>query len=188
MGLDSTSTGDPARHRTEAELAAALAALVPAPTDHGRVVRAVTRGEGGRREAPDRIALTPEGGVDGDAWGRGEDRKADAQVTVMQADVAAMIANGQPLELFGDNLFVDLDISAENLPPGTQVRMGEALLAVTPLPHNGCRKFRARFGTEALRFVQSPQTRSRNMRGIHMRVLRAGAVGVGDDVRVVRRP
>jgi MOSC domain-containing protein YiiM len=187
MRLDSESTGDPARYRTAADLARALAALAAAPADRGRVVHAVTRCEGGRREAPSRVALTPEGGVDGDSWGRRADRKPDAQVTVMQAGIAALIANGQPIELFGDNLFLDLDISAANLPPGSQVEIGEALLEVTPLPHNGCRKFKARFGEDALLFVQDPAARPRNMRGIHMRVLRGGEVGVGDEARVIRR-
>lgn len=186
MKVDSTSTGDTARHLGTAALKAQLAALSPAPVDRGRVLRIVARRVGGRREAPDRIALTPEGGVEGDAWGRG-DRKVEAQVTVMQAGIAAIIANGQPLELFGDNLFVDLDISSENIPPGTPVQIGGAFLEVTPLPHNGCGKFRARFGEDAWRLVQSPDTRSRNMRGIHMRVIRAGEVGTGDEVVVGRR-
>ena len=187
MLLDSESVGDAARYRTEKDLSAALAALVPAPLDRGRVVHLVARREAGRREASARIALTLEDGVVGDAWARRPDRKIDAQVTVMQAGVAALLANGQPLELFGDNLFVDLDLSSGNLPAGSQVQAGGALLEVTPLPHNGCRKFKARFGEDALRFVQHPDTRSRNMRGIHMRVLRSGIVGVGDEVQIIRR-
>jgi len=187
MRIDSESSGDPARHPTTSGLAGAFAALPPAPADLGRVVHVVTRREGGRREAPARIGLSPDGGVDGDTWGRRADRRLEAQVTVMQAGIALMIANGQPLELFGDNLFLDLDISAANLPPGSQVEIGEVLLEVTPLPHNGCRKFQARFGADALRFVQEPGRRSLNMRGIHVRVLRGGEVGTGDEARVVCR-
>jgi MOSC domain-containing protein YiiM len=187
MLMDSDSTGDATCHRAAARLVQGLAALAAAPTDRGSVVLAVARREGGRREAPARIALTPEGGVEGDAWGRRPDRKIAAQVTVMQAGIAALIANGQALELFGDNLFLDLDISAANLPPDSQVEIGDALLEMTPLPHNGCRKFKARFGEDALRFVQNPETRGRNMRGIHMRVIRGGEVGPGDEVRVIRR-
>ena len=79
----------------------------------------------------------------------------------MRHDVAALIANGQPLTLFGDNLFVDLDISTANLPSGTRLRVGEALVEVTPKPHNGCSKFEGRFGADALRFVAPAPTRPR---------------------------
>jgi MOSC domain-containing protein YiiM len=109
----------------------------------------------------------------------------DAQLAVMQRDVAELIANGQPLTLFGDNLFLDLDLSAENLPAGSRVRAGTALLAVTPKPHDGCRKFRARFGNDALRFVSKGELRHRNLRGIYMRVVEAGELGVGDAVELV---
>ena len=106
----------------------------------------------------------------------------------MQADVATLIANGQPLTLFGDNLFLDLDLSQENLPAGTRVQVGGALLEVTPLPHNGCRKFLSRFGPDALRFVSAKEQRHRNFRGIYMRVVGRGVVRPGDPVRVIERP
>jgi len=105
----------------------------------------------------------------------------------MQTDVAELIANGQPLTLFGDNLFLDLDLSATNLPPGSLVRIGGATMEVTPKPHNGCQKFRARFGSEALRFVSKPDLRRRNLRGIYMRVVQRGEVAAGDPVEVITR-
>jgi len=105
----------------------------------------------------------------------------------MQVDVAGLIANGQPLTLFGDNLFLDLDLSAANLPAGSRVRVGGATLEVTPKPHNGCRKFHARFGPEALRFVSKPDLRPRNFRGIYMRVVEPGEVALGDAVEVLAR-
>jgi MOSC domain-containing protein YiiM len=105
----------------------------------------------------------------------------------MQLDVARLIANGQPLTLFGDNLLVDLDISTGNLPIGSRVRVGSALLEVTPKPHNGCRKFLARFGPEALRFVATPDLRHRNLRGIYMCVVEEGDVGPGDSMEVITR-
>ncbi|HEX9670600.1 MAG TPA: hypothetical protein VGC93_14100, partial [Thermoanaerobaculia bacterium] len=121
--------------------------------------------EGGRRELPDRSRLSPEAGVAGDAWGRRAKRTADTQITAMQADVAELIANGQ-LTLFGANLFLELDLSARNLPVGSRLRIGAPVLEVTPVPHNGCRKFQARFGQEALRFVSGKELRQRNLRGI----------------------
>ena len=165
-----------------------LAAAAPAPKDAGRVVAIVRRGEGGRRETLDHVELTPEGGLPGDAWGRKERRTTETQITVMQADVARQIAGGQPLPLFGDNLYVDLDLSAGNLPAGSRVRAGRAVLEVTPKPHNGCKKFVARFGEEAMRFVAAPETRHLNLRGIHMRVVEGGEVAAGDPIEVLSRP
>src|SRR5262245_18092352 len=151
--IDSKSQGDPAEHQGLDCLAAGLAALVDTPTDKGCVVLVVTRRDGGRREMPGRIWFTAEGGVTGDAWGRQKAPNPDAQVTVMQTDVAQLIASRQPLGLFGDNLFFSLDLFTRNLPVGSQVRAGGCILQVTPKPHNGCKKFRARFGADALDFV-----------------------------------
>ena len=105
----------------------------------------------------------------------------------LRRDVAELIAHGQPLTLFGDNLLVELDLSAANLPVGSRLRVGEALVEVTPKPHNGCRKFRARFGPDALRFVQAPPTRDQNLRGIYWRVVEPGEAGVGDRIEVLSR-
>jgi MOSC domain-containing protein YiiM len=188
MVLDSHSLGDPSRFRTLAELEAGLDALPAAPRDGGRIALIVTRREeAGRRETLDRAQVTPEGGIPEDSWGRQRNRAIDAQITVMQAEVAELIANGQPLELFGDNLFLDLDLSTANLPTGSRLRAGNAVLEVTPKPHNGCRKFLGRFGEGALRFVSKAETRHRNLRGIYMRVVEEGEIGPGDSVEVLAR-
>ena len=105
----------------------------------------------------------------------------------MEYEIARMIANGQPLELFGDQLFIDLDLSARNLPIGSRLRIGEALLEVTPKPHNGCKKFRSRFGEDALYFVSDPERRYRNFRGVYMCVIERGVVRVDDEVVVLSR-
>jgi MOSC domain-containing protein YiiM len=147
----------------------------------------VRRAEGGRRETPESVSLTPESGVPGDAWGRAREPMLEAQLAVMQIDVAESIANGQPLTLFGDNLFLELDLSTANLPAGTHLRAGSATLEVTAKPHNGCRKFRGRFGEDALRFVSKRELRHLNLRGIYMRVVEGGAVSVGDAVQVISR-
>ena len=135
----------------------------------------------------DGVRLTFDGGVAGDAWARQANRRIDGQIAVMEVAVAELIANGQPLVLFGDNLFLDLDLSVGNLPPGSRVRVGGALLEVTPKPHNGCHKFLGRFGDDALRFVSQPDLRHRNLRGIYMRVVEEGDVGPGDRVDVMAR-
>jgi MOSC domain-containing protein YiiM len=147
----------------------------------------VRRGEGGTRETLERTMLAVADGVPGDAWGRSPTRKPEGQIAVMQIDIAQLIANGQPLPLFGDNLFLDLDLSAANLPTGSRLRVGRATLEVTPKPHNGCHKFRARFGDDALRFVSRPDLRPRNLRGIYLRVVEAGEVAAGDPVDVLFR-
>jgi MOSC domain-containing protein YiiM len=106
----------------------------------------------------------------------------------METDVAELIANGQPLALFGDCIILDLDLSSGNLPSSSRVRLGSAVLEVTPTPHNGCRKFRARFGDGALRFVSTKELRHRNLRGIYMRVVQGGEVNMGDPADVIFRP
>ena len=109
-------------------------------------------------------------------------------MTVMQIDVAELIANGQPLTLFGDNLFLELDLSEANLPPGSRLRAGTATLEVTPEPHDGCRKFRERFGDAALRFVSKRDLRPLNLRGVYMRVVDEGDIAADDPVQVLSRP
>jgi hypothetical protein len=185
--VDSTSLGDSTRHQAWEHLERGFAALPGAPIDTGRVTLLVRRGEGGRRETLDRVNLELDSGIPGDAWGRQPERKPEAQLTVIQIDVAELIANGQPLTLSGDNLILDLDLSTANLPTGSRVRVGCAILEVTPKPHNGCMKFRARFGSEALRFVSQPSLRPRNLRGIYMRVVEPGEVAPGDLVEVIAR-
>jgi MOSC domain-containing protein YiiM len=134
------------------------------------------------------VRLSPEQGVPGDGWARRPPRDPEAELAVMRRDVAELIANGQAITLFGDNLFVDLDLSAANLPCGARLRVGDAVVEVTAKPHNGCVKFRGRFGGDALRFVQAPATRHLNLRGIYWRVVEAGEVGSGAPIAVLSRP
>ncbi len=132
--------------------------------------------------------MTPESGVPGDAWGRQARPALEAQLAVMHIDIAELIANGQPLTLFGDNLFLELDLSTANLPSGSRLRAGTATLEVTPEPHDGCRKFRERFGDAALRFVSREDLRHLNLRGVYMRVVEVGEIAVGDPVQLLSRP
>ncbi|HEX9083098.1 MAG TPA: MOSC domain-containing protein [Gemmatimonadaceae bacterium] len=185
--VDSDSVGDPARFLSLSDLERELHELSLLPTDKGRVALIVRRVAGGRREVLDRVEVSADAGVTGDAWARRPQRDPDMQIAVMQTNVAKLIANGQPLTLFGDNLVLDLDLSTSNLPAGTRLRVGGALLEVTPFPHNGCKKFQARFGPDALRFVSMNALRHRNLRGIYMRVVEPGELRPGDSVEVLAR-
>lgn len=101
--------------------------------------------------------------------------------------MAHLIANGQPLELHGDNLYLSLDLSSENLPLHSLVRAGDALLQVTPVAHNGCKKWVQRFGLAPMQLNLDPAYRHLHLRGIYLRVVSAGRVRVGDRVQVVQR-
>jgi MOSC domain-containing protein YiiM len=175
------------RHLSLAELEAGLRALPPAPRDRGTLALILSRRADGARSTPQRVVLDRELGVPGDAWGRlPAPRNLDMQLAVMNRDVAALIGAGQPLTTFGDNLYVDLELSAANLPSATRLRVGGALLEMTPFPHNGCAKFDARFGNDALKLVQRKETRDQNYRGVYWRVVEAGEIAVGDAIEVLR--
>jgi ribosomal protein S18 acetylase RimI-like enzyme len=180
-------TGDPTHHLPMSELRARFAALPALPKDAGRLAVIVCRQADGTRTTPPSAHLTLDGGVPGDGWSRRPPRHPDAQITVMRRDVAELVANGQSLTVVGDNLLVDLDLSDANLPAGTRLRVGDALVEVTGRPHNGCDKFKGRFGADALAFVQASATRHLNLRGIHVRVIEPGEVRVPAPIEVVSR-
>ncbi len=180
--------GEATRHLSTAELEAGLRALPPPPKDAGRLALIVRRPVKDAREVLPRARLSPEAGLPGDNWSHKPAPDPTAQLTVMQTGVAELIANGQSLALFGDNLFVDLDLSVANLPIGSRLRVGGAVVEVTPMPHDGCSKFNARFGNDALRFVNTKPTRHLNLRGIYWRVVEAGEIEIGSPVQVLSRP
>jgi MOSC domain-containing protein YiiM len=178
---------DETRHVPLSVLVDGYAALAIAPADSGRLTAIVRRLASGTRELPETAELDTDGGLVGDAWGRGRSRNLGMQLTVMRQDVAELIANGQPLTLFGDNLFVDLDITTTNLPAGSRLSVGECLVEVTAEPHTGCAKFKARFGHDALKITALREFRDCNLRGIHWRVLEPGTIRLGDPIRVISR-
>lgn len=177
-----------APHLPLAQIEVGLRTLPEASKDAGRLTLIVRRRPDGSRETPERVLLTPEEGLSDDKWNRSLPRVPDMQLTVMRRDVAELIANGQPLTTFGDNLFVELDISAASLPIGSRLRVGAAVVEVTPQAHNGCAKFKARFGSDALHFVNAPPTRPLNLRGIYWKVIEPGEAGVGSAIQVLSRP
>jgi MOSC domain-containing protein YiiM len=172
--------------RTFDELESLWSALPAAPRESGTVRVLTVRREAGVHETPEAVAVTVDGGLDGDRWAHGwqeRDPDRDAQVTLMNAAVTELVAAGrQPLHEAGDNILVDFDISAENLPPGTRLRVGEAVLEISEMPHTGCSKFAGRFGQDALRWANWRHWRERRLRGVNARVVRDGTVRVGDPV------
>jgi hypothetical protein len=182
------------RPATREQLAAGLEEVRRAPANVGRVELIVRRPVEDQREVLDEAEIDLAEGVVGDTWRtRGSSSRRDGsantktQVTLMNARAARLVAGPQDRwALAGDQLYVDLDLSVDNLPPGTRLAIGAAELEVSDLPHRGCSKFSARFGLEALRFVNSPDGRRLNLRGINTRVTRAGVVRIGDPVVVVR--
>jgi MOSC domain-containing protein YiiM len=179
-----------ARHLTLDELEAGLTGLLTSPRDRGTLELIVRRPAIGAREVLETGELDLADGLVGDTWKwRGSSRSADGgphpemQINVMNSRVIDFIAQDRDRwALAGDQLFVDLDLSAENLPPGTRLSMGTAVIEVTPQPHTGCAKFVERFGVDAMKFVNSPRGRQLSLRGINARVVRPGRIHVGDVV------
>jgi MOSC domain-containing protein YiiM len=160
-----------------------------APRDAGILELIVRRPAVDEREVVGEAALDLDEGLVGDNWssrGRSGGRPAnrDAQVTVMSSRAAELAAGTRDRwPLAGDQLYADLDLSGENLPPGTRLAVGTAVLEVTAEPHTGCKKFAARFGLETLEFFNAPEGRALNLRGINTRVVQPGTVRSGDAVR-----
>jgi hypothetical protein len=164
-----------------------------APKQEGRIELIVRRPEEGKREVLAEAELDPVQGLVGDGWRvRGskatEDGSAhpDLQLTLMSARAAALLAGARDRwPLAGDQLYVDLDLSGANLPPGTRLDAGSSIIEITGEPHLGCGKFVRRFGVDALKFVNSAKGRELNLRGIYARIVRGGSVRTGDAVRKV---
>lgn len=179
-------------HPTLAELQAALDHILASPAAEGWLELIVARPRAGERSVLEVGILDPTEGLVGDNWQqRGSTATADGaahplmQLNLMNARVSALVARlGQPgpdrRPLAGDQLHVDLDLSVANLPAGTRLAVGSAVIEVTGIPHRGCAKFVQRFGADAMRFVNSPEGVRHNLRGINARVLSGGAVRRGD--------
>ena len=184
------------KHLTLAELEASLPSALQSPTDAGTLELIVRRPAVGRRDVLEAGELDLATGLVGDTWNiRSSTRTADGsphpdmQINVMNSRVIAMIAGEESRwGLAGDQLYIDLDISARNLPPGTQLSVGSAVIEVTSQPHTGCAKFVQRFGVDAMKFVNSPTGRELRLRGMNARVVVPGQIRAGDRVRKLPRP
>ena len=176
------------KHLTMAELEAGLDEIRQAPKDEGVLQLIVRRPQVEEREILEEAELHLQEGLIGDSWiRRASSRTADGsphpdmQINIMNARVTALVAQDKSRwHLAGDQLYLDMDLSEENLPTGTQLAIGSAVIEVTPPPHTGCTKFVARFGVEAMKFVNSPIGRELHLRGINAKVVQPGAIRVGN--------
>lgn len=174
-----------------AELEAGMDAIRQAPKGNGVLKMIVKRPAVDEREIAEEAELDIMEGLVGDTWkSRGSNHMPDgsadlnAQITVMNARATALLAQAEERwALAGDQLYVDFDLSDDNIPPGTRLGIGSAVLEVSAQPHTGCKKFSARFGVEAMKFVNSPEGKRLHLRGINTRVVQAGVIHVGDAVR-----
>ena len=178
-------------HLSMAELNAGMEDIRQAPKDHGVLKMIVRRPQVDEREVVQEAELSLTDGLVGDSWKMRASRhmpdgsaNPEAQITVMNARSTALVAqteNRWPLA--GDQLYIDLDLSDSNLPPGTHLAIGSAVLEVSSLPHTGCNKFSSRFGVEAMKFVNTPEGKQLHLRGINTRIVQPGTIRVGDVVR-----
>jgi hypothetical protein len=177
-----------AKKLTTEELEAGLDEIRRSPQDAGRVELIVRRPQGGEREVVPAGELDLVQGLVGDNWlARGSRHTQagaahpDMQLTVMNARAIALLAGGKDRwPLAGDQLYVDLDLSVNNLPPGTRLGVGAAVIEVTEQPHTGCAQFSARFGPAAVAFVNSAAGKQLRLRGLNAKVVQPGIVRVGD--------
>ncbi len=181
------------QHVNASQLEAALDGIRQAPKDNGRVELIVRRPDVDQRQRIETGQLNPELGLEGDNWKQKGSRHTadgsahpDMQINLMNCRVISAIAGDKVnWPIAGDQFYVDLDLSDANLPPGTRLQIGAAVVEITTIPHLGCKKFAARFGRDAMLFVNSELGKSLNLRGINATVVSAGAVSTADAIKKI---
>ena len=180
-------------HLNMEALEAGLDHIRQAPKQEGILQMIVTRPDVDQRDVLEEGQIDEKTGLIGDNWNvRPSSRTPDGsphpdkQLNIMNARAIALIAQTEDRwALAGDQLYIDFDISDENLPAGSQLAIGEAIIEVTPIPHNGCKKFTQRFGIDAVKFVNSPVGKQLHLRGINAKVIRGGTIRKGDTVKKI---
>jgi MOSC domain-containing protein YiiM len=166
------------------QLEAGLTHILDSPSDLGTVELVVRRPTEGEREILEEGVIDFPGLV-GDRHTLRQDRHPGTEITLINARVVDLVAGGdrERWALAGDQLYVDYDIRHENLPAGTRLAVGSAVLEVSELPHTGCAKFTARFGSDATRFINGKPNRELRLRGMNTRVITPGTVRPGDTIQ-----
>ncbi len=173
------------KHLTTEEIEANLGKVIESPKDNGVLELIVRRPKEDEREVLDVGELDTEKGLVGDDW-LTDDGNLETQIAIMNSRIIDLIAQDKERwKLAGDQLFIDLNLSDENLPSGTKLQIGSAILEITPQPHNGCKKFVERFGLDAMKFVNSPVGKQFHLRGIYAKVIQSGTIRQGDSVKKV---
>jgi MOSC domain-containing protein YiiM len=173
------------KHLTTEEIEANLSYVTESPMDHGVLSLIVRRPREDEREELATGELDTEKGLVGDDW-LADDGNMQTQLAIMNSRIIDLLAQDKARwKLAGDQLFIDLNLTDENLPAGTRLEIGSAIIEVTPEPHNGCRKFVERFGLDAMKFVNSPVGKQYHLRGIYARVVQNGTIRRGDTVRKI---
>ena len=168
---------------TVESLEARWAQTEASPQDDGIVELIVRRPAPDQREQLQRATFTSEAGLLGDDWLRRHGDNVEAQITLMNARVAQLLAGDKTRWAeAGDQLFVDLDISQDNLPPGTRIQLGEVVMQISTLPHTGCTKFARRFGGHARKWTATDEGARQRRRGVYARVIQDGVINVGDRI------
>ena len=175
-------------HLTEQEITDGLAQVLKSPQNSGVLKAIVIRPGHEERRSLQECRLSPEGGTEGDAWARGcwlqlpdGSPDPDVQICIMNSRMIDLVAGTKARwELAGDNLFVDLDLSRENLQAGQLLKIGDCVIEITEQAHNGCGKFSQRFGAPALKVVNSPAGKQLRLRGVYAKVIEAGVVRLED--------
>lgn len=178
------------KHLTRAELQAGLPHILASPRDDGVLEAIVIRPDHGVREELQSCEISLADGTHGDHWAKGcwlsTDDGAphpDVQICIMNARCIAHIAQTRERwALAGDNLFIDMDLSPENLPPGQRLRIGTAVIEITDTPHAACKSFAGHYGTSATVFVNARKGSALRLRGVYARVVEDGRVNAGDRV------
>lgn len=171
-------------HQSTAELERSLPAVLASPADDGRLVAIVLRPAVNKRSVVAAARVSPEGGIEGDRWGREEGGSLDSQVSLMNARFLQQIAgHDDAVPLAGDNLIVDLDLSENNLPPGSRIAIGaEVVVEISGQPHTGCGAFQRRYGADACAFANNERGRQLHLRGRYGFVVAGGTISIGDRV------
>ncbi|HVE57955.1 MAG TPA: MOSC domain-containing protein [Pyrinomonadaceae bacterium] len=174
------------KHLTTAEIENGLAEVLESPKDNGTLELIVCRPQENERKVLETGELDTENGLVGDCWRTYNDGEIEAQITIINSRIIDLLAQEKERrKLAGDQLFIDLNLTDENLPAGTRLTIGSAILEVTSQPHNGCKKFVERFGLEAMKFVNSPVGKKFHLRGIYAKVVQSGTIRQGDTVKKI---